>query len=662
MAFSLRALLIPLFSSFLLFFLPITLLAQETELYEGTFSLKGGVKGQGLYDYYVKDGDSVKDGDFRFHTSDREGGDGGPYYGMKLSGDHDEGRMDGDWEYVHQRLLPTGEGYIQGRRIVHDSKGKEYKISASFENEKADGTWTAIHYTVEGSEPLDTLFRSRNRFDEGDLRGPFRAHSKRRVAEGDFTEEGTLKNEWRVQHLQDDEDTLAEVRDYENGVLKEHYILQNGDTIELKGLSWGDEGGEREEVPMDAKYMKALLHSNSLNMGQKEEGVNPEELIENSNRFLERSLYAFSSFNGQEVWQLLEGNEELPLPKVRVRVFPYSADEKEELERIAELLERNEELFQEHYENPQVDVGRHSNEEVSFLYEVLDRYKQGNEELKKTHELLSDSSFLYIDRDAVRGKLIPRVSYPDSLAFEFDGEEMRRPYEFPSGIPDSEEGLDSVRTHLKAIQEDLERIGKELDRILEKFKKEDLLAEKEGELVKRRDSLEGLYSEGNGKDTLNSYQKQLAPTIREFYKERFESYAELGLEEKIERVDELITCYGEGIELYHGLEELPEEVKKLDERYTRSTWNPIHFTNMDERVKKDLYEAFEEELMPYLVEDLKSSLECGKIKSKGSNFGVLLQRMIDLRTQETKVLEKRIKKADDPEEIISIMDLGVDID
>lgn len=643
-----------LFLSLILF--PFSLLSQETELYEGDYTLKGGVPGKAFFNYFEEDGDSVKHGEFRFQTSNREEANGGRYHGIRLTGEYRKGIMDGAWDYVNQQLLTQGKGRITGREIVFPSKGEEANVSGSFEDGKADGEWSAYRYRVADSELTDTLFFATNKYEEGEVSGPFEAGSEEVSASGDMNDDGFLNGEWRIEHFHEE---VIEIRDYEEGVLREHYMLWDEDTLDLKVPGRENEGDGRDTVPMNSEYLQSLFFSTSINSGKED---NKAEWVEKTNSFLERSLFAFFSFEGQRIWDLLHGNEGVPAPKVKARVFPYSEEEEKELARFDSLLERNGELFREHYKNPQVDLGKHSYEEVSFYYEVMKHYHEGNSALKKVHDMLADTAFLYIDRNAVRQELIPELDYPDSLAFMFEGEKERRSFDFPKGIDEEVDELGAVLDHLGAIQEDMERIGAELDRILEKYKKQDLLAEKEGELVRRRDSLRSLFEGRNGQDSLNVYHEKVASSVLGFYERRFEAYAELGLEKKIDDVDELIACYGEGLMLFHRLKELPSEVERIDELYTESNWHPIHFTNMDERIKKPLYEAFDEELLPFLIEDLRSSLECGQIEGKAKNFRILFRRMTDLREQKTKVLEKKVGKAEGADEVLSMLDLNLNID
>lgn len=642
-----------------LLLIPLPLLSQETELYEGPYTLRGGVPGKAFFNYFEEDGDSVKHGEFRFQTSNREEANGGRYHGIRLTGRYRKGIMDGAWDYVNQQLLTQGKGRITGRDIVFPSKGEEANVSGSFKDGKADGEWSAFRYRVADSKLSDTLFFARNNFEEGEVSGPFEASSEEVSVSGDMNDEGLLNGEWRIEHFHEE---VLEIRDYEDGVLREHYMLWDEDTLELKGVNWGNEGDARDTVPMNSEYLQALYYSTAIHSDREELSSNKAEWVERTNAFIERSLFAFSSFEGQRIWNLLEGNEGIPSPRVKARVFPYSEEEERELARLDSLLERNGELFREHYEDPQVNLGKHSYAEVSFYYEVMKRYHEGYAALKKVHEMLSDTAFLYIDRSAVRQDLIPGIEYPDSLAFMFEGKKERRSFDFPQGIDAKEDELAVVLDHLKAVRKDMERIGAELDRILEKFKKQDLLAEKEGELVRRRDSLRSLFEGRNDQDSLNIYHEKVASSILVFYERRFEAYAELGLEKKIDDVDELIACYGEGLTLFHRLKELPSEVERIDELYTESNWHPIHFTNMDERVKKSLYEAFDEKLLPFLIEDLRSSLECGKIQGKARNFRALFQRMTDLREQKTKVLEKKVRKAEGVDEVLSVIDLDLNIE
>jgi len=80
---------------------------------------------------------------------------------------------------------------------------------------------------------------------------------------------------------------------------------------------------------------------------------------------------------------------------------------------------------------------------------------------------------------------------------------------------------------------------------------------------------------------------------------------------------------------------------------------------MEERVKARLYEVYEEILLPYFLEPKFLGLVCENIIASAHNFEILYRKMVDLRDQDTKILERQFRRVKDPKELIEILNLEI---
>jgi hypothetical protein len=216
--------------------------------------------------------------------------------------------------------------------------------------------------------------------------------------------------------------------------------------------------------------------------------------------------------------------------------------------------------------------------------------------------------------------------------------------------------LTLIGNHFKEVIEDLEALERMIGELKEKYVILSQLAEKEKEIIEKYQVVLYLYDANSNRKDFNEIHEKLAPGVLDLTTGLFRDYINLSIEERNEQVVELTNCYIELAEAYHIVAQTPEKTQDIEKSYLREVWNPFTFTNMDERIKPVLYNAFKLEVMPYLIKGLEKNTSCSDVAIKVRAMDDLLARMFELRQEDTEVLEKKLRKAKDPEDMLkSIM-------
>lgn len=204
---------------------------------------------------------------------------------------------------------------------------------------------------------------------------------------------------------------------------------------------------------------------------------------------------------------------------------------------------------------------------------------------------------------------------------------------------------------------DVKKIEQEADEILVKKERLSKLVDKEKQLVKKKESILSLYLAGVRLDDFNEYHRMVASSIETYVTKKFKEYAELPSQEKIERIEMLTGCFDGFIKLYDVLADLPRKLNRLNEAYTRTVWNPYTMTDMEERMKERVYKAFEAYLFPYYLDEITASIDCEVIANKTGIFDLIYNRMLALRDQDTKDLEKELRRVTSSERILEVLNI-----
>jgi hypothetical protein len=217
-------------------------------------------------------------------------------------------------------------------------------------------------------------------------------------------------------------------------------------------------------------------------------------------------------------------------------------------------------------------------------------------------------------------------------------------------------------SHLKVIQEDLTKMEQEIRNLKKKYQKLGKLIPQEQILYAKYRKIISLFENSDRRSDHNIYNEKLADAVLAYGKQKLNNYNQLDLSEKEEQLENYISCIEELYPLYPALIKLEEEMEFLDEAFTKKVLNPYTMTDMDERRKNNIFELFEEVILPYLVNDLQENIACQTVPQKINNFEVFYERLLELRDADTKELELQLKEMESPADLIELFELKFELE
>ena len=127
------------------------------------------------------------------------------------------------------------------------------------------------------------------------------------------------------------------------------------------------------------------------------------------------------------------------------------------------------------------------------------------------------------------------------------------------------------------------------------------------------------------------------------------------IDEKVTKARALVHCFDDFNELAKSVIKQQSRDLEIKEKYTDAIWNPFMANLMDEAVKKRITSAYFERLVPHLMLTISSNLNC----TNASELHVLLddsyKRLLILRNEETRKLERKLKREEDPSVILELL-------
>jgi hypothetical protein len=156
---------------------------------------------------------------------------------------------------------------------------------------------------------------------------------------------------------------------------------------------------------------------------------------------------------------------------------------------------------------------------------------------------------------------------------------------------------------------------------------------------------------------MNVYHKRYAEHTLNLIEQSFNTYSNLSLDEKKATIKARLKCFEGFIDFHQLLSNLTLKDKRLDDAYTNTTFNPFIMTDMSERIKDRLYNAFYDYLQPYLLDKLEAEFSCQSVEMAMDEITAAYSKMLELSKTDTREEEKALRRERDPKQIMEVLNL-----
>lgn len=646
----------------LLFLNPSLSYTQTTQQYSGSYSINNNLTGKANIEFYLNGKDTIYNGIFNFSAVQKVNEN--TYKSTSIIGKYKNNKKHDSWQFSHKSITPKIILFVDDYKLSQKVDGNETIIEANFNNGNADGKWTITKHKITNSTPTDTSFYAKTYFLNGMNTNDLSITTPALKINGKINNKGFLDGVWQINQLTENNSEIIEQRIYDNGVLKQHFFLFGNEKITL----YNQEATTKnfKEVTIDVHFLNINLLTNLTHYtAEKVADASKENItehIKNANSLIEKAYNAFVNNSELSIWDAIKGSENFSLPKIQLHYFELTKEEKQYLKNIAQLISSNQQLLTNFFDDSQIEISRHAHEELTIYYEVFSLYNYHNQKLLILKQLADNNSFEYLNRKEVLPLIYPNIVFPDSISYEFNDVKKTVSHQFPKNLLPKDATLKLIYQHLKNSNDDIKAITQKTEKITLKYKKIAALKDKEEEMVKKRDKIIFLFENKNDSAAFNSYHKNVTEKVIAQTHKQFKDYSAMVVDAKATKIDSLITCFNNIIELYTSLATLPKKISRLDELYTKITWNPFTYTDMEERVKEKVYKAYENHLLPFVIQKINSSINCDQVIHATYHFNVLYEKMIAIRDVDTKELEKQLKRTKKIEDVIDLFEIKFDID
>lgn len=617
--------------------------AQEGPRAEKTLKL-GPYEGRANFGYRLVQGDTVLNGEFSMQRSNLMELLERQDYSFLFKGQFENGVPQGEWTFEFGKFQSDQASKVVDYQYRVLVSGTQESAKGSISNGVPDGTWVILEEEIEKSEIARTLFKSEISFAKGVPERSFQLTGKSHTLMGRFLRNGLAHDEWALFPNNGLEQT--ESWHFNEGLLQ--YIQMAGEnTSKRLPIFQTDLAPQFTTINLDGRYL-ALVHF----YGGLSDGF--AVAIAKLPLLLEQNWEHYQ--NIQDILGRLGEASFRPEFKVKVPFFPMTAKDSITVKEIRSHYLLGKEAANRILTNTQLKLLKLSDPEALYLYNLTQKLQENYvEPLTKLMYYESVGVVPYLSPN-----LLIKGLWPNGIPMTLNvscGSKAEVPWQLEwSGTDENSLQNDFYKIAQLSQQTHghLEEIEQQLAAMLSKDERQTALITQEDSLIKQQALL---------RETLDTLRVQLPERylasidgVQTLATQVLARYSEnKDQKNKLERAEEALQCIGELRDLAETVGEMPQHANNIKETYTDRIWNPFMALLMDEAVKKRITGSYQRIVEPYFLDMLAQGLTCGNIGQWNTDINGMYRRIMALRDAETTKLERKLKRAREPQEVMALL-------
>jgi len=617
--------------------------AQEQNVYDGAYSI-GDYVGNAKFEYKLQNEDTLFNGTFEFdNTLEKEAGL--TEKPIIITGYFKNNRPDGKWSFEFGNFSRSDEKKLVNYQYVIEINGIQKKIDFNLNEGKPSGKWSINIDSLKNSKVTKTLFKSVFDYKNGIPQKSFRIENDDAFMVGRLLRNAVAHDVWSVYT----KDGIGEIESWQfNQGQLEKIVVKIDDEVKQLPIYYGNPE-DLTTVNLDKHYLDII----ELQIQQQD-----------TSHVFDHGMSTLLKKDDENYDLVLHFFENLGRPlsvegfKVVVPVFPLTTEQKAKMELIKKAYQKSDTTVQGILEDSQLNILKLSDPETAYLYNVASTIDR--DYLKSIGKLVSyqDQDVLrHITRQKVIEALWPQ-GFPEQIMKIKDSLTAERIYVLEKSFYDfSQQNLNGVLQLAEFTTEVSLKLKSQLDEILSSNQREAAFVQQEKQLVTSVNSLKAHI------DSLkNDAPKDIKTTLEQlkgFTNKKLSEYSKMEENfEKLKYSQELLTCFESAENLANAINNIPEQQSIINKAYQDQVWNPFTATIMDEDIKKRITRAYEKQVLPYYLNEIAKHLTCEKIPEITKNLRKLNDRMLALRDEDTKKLERKLRRTEDPKTILKLFELS----
>ncbi|WP_194774486.1 hypothetical protein [Pararhodonellum marinum] len=642
----------------IVFFLPLVCISQTT--YKGKYVFNGE-EGDAEFQFRRGQDDKlIKDGFFEFFRKYVDSVDQTTIYRTEIKGRYSNDIKTGRWVYDVEKHKVFLEDVVDFE-VVTDLESEEANLTAHYERGLPHGLWDYKENVFTRKRLEAKASATEVQFDEGKIIGKFQyktyEEANTHYIIGEVDEDGIMVGEWTFVYEKDDK-LISEVRNYEMGYLLGlvKRDLGNGDLIEelvyfptIDKLNLINNNQNEGFEVADKTFSFVFNDGFKQSFQEYQAQVDGNEMMVEFTKKILRFENDYINSDGEIIkYPFNTKRFKHDLTKEEERIVAELPDFFGELEDKVEFYATKNALY----------LNRGKTDSLAFAYQFFQYYDEKLDQLEELLDIFKTGEAEYIDTEYYIREGLEFITPTDAIQYEYGGEELERILTYEMG---DEKGLfEIVYAYLQMNKAYVDQIGTYVESQVSLIEQDEQLQELEAGIAGKKASVDSLYVnyQSNRTEEVAMMRSLYQNILNNEFNRLSENYAQKeGYADRLPAAEKMLDLLNEMERLHERIGAIYPNNEDLDDLYQEETFNPFTYTRYDQRTKERIYINGAEVLFGYYVDQLRNENDYTQIKEWVRKLEKLDERMIELRTEDTRRLERRLRGRVSPDKVESLFDL-----
>jgi hypothetical protein len=632
------------------------------QIFDGEY-LYNGIKGQARYEYKVSsEGTPIKNGNFRFLQKSLDALGANELSKIEILGKYSNDQKTGTWDYLkefHQVDWKDVENFV----VKYQLKSQQIQLKSEYQSGLPHGNWNfkILEYASGKINPIAQA--EQISFNKGVIEGEFQykefQNNKTYFINGKLSKGGFFDGEWTLVYEDQEKRLISEIRKYDKGFLlglvKRN--LENGaliqETVNFKTIDKLKEVQNRKNSRFriaDEKF-DPIFNDGFLS------GFEEFEVQVDGNHFISEFLSQVLRFD-----PLFVNNEgeliQFPMFTKRF-VYEVPKDQQQYLILVPEIFVNSKKIVNDFLNNQSLTIHHKNYKSLSETFAFFQFYNNKLNHIQELILLFENQNIQYVDLNYFKERELSGFQTKDIIQYSFAGDIHQIDFEYPA-IHGKHHIFQELYAYLQSMQEQILYYQKIAEEELKIIEQNEQLNQLQVQIVNEKERLNALFLENQS--GLESERRMLAAVHSRIVEGTFKSMEKEFTEEKnpvlkLTIAENTLNTLKEAEVQYQFLRKIYPIQKELDSLYTEEVFNPFTYTRYSQRVKERLYIAGVEILYEYYVKGLMSEKDVFNFNFWKEKLDKLTQKMLLLRDQDTRRIERRLNKRESVSRIETILGL-----
>ncbi|WP_439487952.1 hypothetical protein [Algoriphagus sp.] len=636
------------------------LFGQDLKSYQGEYKFNG-IEGQANFNYQLDpSNESILQGNFKFESSTKGSYSENVFIRKSITGRYEQNKKIGQWDYLDEEHMVTLDEVIDFN-VVSRLESHQVKITANYISGLPNGKWTIEENVFEEGKPKRTAQSDAITFQTGNLIGHLQyktfADNQTQFVKARLLEGGILHGELTMVYESEGK-LVSETRKYENGFLL-GIVKRNLLT---------------DEIIEDIIFYNTIAKLNELESGNVKNYRIADEVfgILYQDAFLKGSIEAEAQADGNEFIEIflhkllkneeayINGNKDLIRSPLHTRRFVYeiSRSDQKFIEDAPAIFKDNQSNISEYLSLPSLNLLKNKSDSTAIAFRYLEIQGEKLEQLAGLINQFESKQIQFLDQKLLLENTFSWLGEADTVQVSYMDESLSQIMAYGSATT-KESLYEKLYIYLDEQRDHLRKQFRVLEAALEDERKSSVLLDINQQIESKTELVKILYSAENFEDNrIKPLAQHITSNILGVQLEELRvKYASAeNFTEKQTYSNVILNLLGSLENQASALKAIHADFDKMDSLYQEEVFNPFTYTRYNQRIQERLFDSYET-LYNYYIQEIKTTEDFTRLNALIKMSQSLNQKMIELRGQDTKRLERRLNKEKSPLKLESIFEL-----